>query len=383
MRGGTRKLVVRVLAGLGLAGAVTVLLASAARDSHAGAQAPRVLASFREPLIGFVQDGSWTASLQTPCGSLVTFRNLASGRHWTLSDNNAECSGEGSNGFFDGLALGGNRAVWSSGSCGNDCYSSLETAVAGGHAKTVNPHGVVTDGGDFAGETYMPGSGACGSGDWFESQAADEGIAVYSYANVEDGGGPTNCTFTGVAGGVYSVVPNAKIRGLPPAYALAVGDGLIADLPANYNTATQWFNSRPNQPVYVYDTRTRTKRTVHPSGDEGGLAVSSSELAVFAYSPVLAKSGAGHVIERFDSRTGAPLGSTPVPADTDPLSLAVSRNQIVYSTKRAIWLLDGVSGKNTLLATTTAGPIGLSIEGNRVYWAENLWRGRILTLTLP
>src|SRR5215467_12313311 len=105
MRGGRRKLVAMLAAGLALAGALAVVLAWAATDSHSGARAPQVLASFREPLIGFAQDGSWTASVQTPCGSLVAFRNLANGRHWALSDNNAECSGKGSNGFFDGLAL--------------------------------------------------------------------------------------------------------------------------------------------------------------------------------------------------------------------------------------------------------------------------------------
>ena len=381
MRKGRRKLVVMLAAGLALAGALAVVLAWAVTESHARARAPQVLASFREPLIGFAQDGGWTASAQTPCGSLVVFRNLASGHTSTLNDGNAECSGYND---FQGLALGGDRATWSTYDYGNDFYTSMETAVAGSHAKTVIPRGVVTGGGDFNGETWWAGSGACGAGDEFQAQAADEGIAVYSYVNVvETSKSPTNCSFIRVAGGVYSVVPNAKIQGLPPAYALAVGDGLIADLPVHFNQTSEALNPRPNQPVYLYDTHTRRTRTVQASGDVRRVAVSRSVLAVFAYSPQRAKSGAGHVIERFDTRTGAPLGSTPVPADTNPLSLAASGNEIVYSTKRAIWRLDGVSGKNTLLATTAAGPIGLSVEGNRVYWAENLWRGRILMLKLP
>jgi hypothetical protein len=369
---GRHKLGVGLAAGLGLAGALAAVLASAATSSHAGAGTPQVLASFREPLIGFAEDGGWTASVQTPCGSLVVFRNLASGRHWTLNDGNADCSG-GYDGAFQGVALGGKRAVWSTALYGNDSYTSLETAVAGSHPKTVIPHGVVTGGGDFNGETDWPG---CGSGDAFQAQAADEGIAVYSYVNV-DGKGAPNCAFIRLGGGVYSLVPNAKIQGLPPAYALAVGDGLIADLPVFITSTNTAWETRPNQPVYVYDTRTHATRTVQASGDEHGLAVSSRVLAVFA------KSGAGHVIERFDTRTGARLGSTPVPRDTDPLSLAVSGNQIVYSTRHRVWLLDGDSGKDTLVATTAARPIGLSIEGNRVYWAENHWRGRILTLKLP
>jgi hypothetical protein len=329
-------------------------------------------------LIGFAQDGSWTASVQTPCGSLVVFRNLASGHTGALKDDNAECGGGAPGVYFLGVALGGKRAVWSTGTSANDYYTSVETAIAGSHAKTVIPYGVVT-GGNFNGETWWSG---CGTSDAFQTQAADEGLVVYSYVNVEEESS-SNCAFIRVGGGVYSVAPNAKIQGLPPAYALAVGDGLIADLPVHFNQRTQALNPRPNQPVYVYDTRTGRTRTVRASGDVRRVAVSRSVLAVFAYSPLLAKSGPGHVIERFDTHTGASLGSTPVPADTNPLSLAASGNQIVYSTKRAIWLLNGVSGKQTLLATTAAGPIGLSIEGNHIYWAENHWRGRILTLKLP
>jgi hypothetical protein len=299
---------------------------------------------------------------------VVAFRNLSSGRTWTLKDNNAECAGGPLSVSFLGLALGGKRAVWSTGVSADFYYTSLESAVAGGGAKTV------------VSETTWSG---CGSSDLVQAQAADGGIVVYSYVNVEEESAST-CAFIRIGGGVYSVVPDATIPGLRPAYALAVGDGLIADLPAHFNTTSQVLNPRPNQPVYLYNTRTRTTRTVQARGDERRLAVSSRVLAVFAYSPLLAKSGPGHLIERFNAHTGAPLGSTPVPADTNPLSLAASGSQIVYSTGREIWLLDGLSGKRTLITTAGGRPIGLSVEGKRVYWVENRGhRGSILTLTLP
>src|SRR5215469_4686629 len=161
MRGGRRKLVVMLAAGLALAGALAVVLAWAATDSHSGARAPQVLASFREPLIGFAQDGSWIASAQAPCGSVVAFRNLSSGRTWTLKDNNAECARGPPSVSFLGLALGGKRAVWSTGASADFYYTSLESAVAGGRAKTV------------VSETTWSG---CGSSDLVQAQAADGGI---------------------------------------------------------------------------------------------------------------------------------------------------------------------------------------------------------------
>ena len=76
--------------------------------------------------------------------------------------------------------------------------------------------------------------------------------------------------------------------------------------------------------------------------------------------------------------------STLLPADTRARSVCASGKWIVYSTLRhGIWLLDGLTGKHTLIATPRYAPIGLSTEGNRVYWAENPGQGRILMLKLP
>jgi hypothetical protein len=318
-----------------------------------------VVASLDKGLLGFAADAGWVAWAQAPCGSVVAIRNLASARTWTLKDHGADCWGADPYGFFGGFALGGRRAVWSTGWSGDFSYNSLEAAVAGGHAETVVPETTWTGGGD---------------NNEVVTQAADEGIAVYSYVNVNTDN--STCVVCKVTGGVYSVVPHAKIRGLPPAFALAVGDGLIADIPLHYHPTTQVLYPIRNQPVYVYDTR--TTRTVQATYAARAAAVSSSLLAVFEKSPQ------GHVIERFNPQTGAPLGSTPVPANTSALSLAGSGKWIVYSTgSHRIWLLDGATGKKTLIAAPKYAPMGLSIEGNHVYWAENPGQGRILMLKLP
>jgi hypothetical protein len=365
MRGGRQKLVVRLAAGLALAGALAVVLALAATPSHAGTRAPHVLASFPRPLLGFAEDGNRIAWAIAPCGSIVAIRDLASGSTWTVKDHGAECWGGGALYGFDGIALGGRRAIWSTFTWGNDEYTSLETAVVGSRANTV------------LGETNWGGPGGCGGGDVVQALSADGETAVYSYVHIT--ANLSACKWNKVLGGIYSVAPHRKIGGIPPAYALAVGDGVIAAIPVDTNAADMQLTPGPTQrKVYLYDTRTRSIRTVTARGTAREVAVSGSVLAV------LVKLAGHNVIERFQTRNGAVLGSTPVPSASKPRDLSVSGKQVVYSTGREIWLLDGLSGKRTLITTAGGRPIGLSVEGKRVYWGENRGhRGSILTLTLP
>ena len=84
----------------------------------------------------------------------------------------------------------------------------------------------------------------------------------------------------------------------------------------------------------------------------------------------------------YGARHGDPLGSVPVPSSADDLSMAGRR--IVFRTGRGIWLLDTRTKRTSRLATAAALPVGLSIEGRRVAWAENLRsRARIRAVFLP
>jgi hypothetical protein len=66
------------------------------------------------------------------------------------------------------------------------------------------------------------------------------------------------------------------------------------------------------------------------------------------------------------------------PETADIIDIAATR--IVYHVGRKIFLLDGVTGKTSLLAVSHEPPVGLSIDGRRVAWAENV---RIRAITLP
>jgi hypothetical protein len=88
-------------------------------------------------------------------------------------------------------------------------------------------------------------------------------------------------------------------------------------------------------------------------------------------------------LELFDIRTGRALGSVAVPPQTadDPKA---SGWTVVFRTGTTIRALDARTKRMRVLARTRKTPIGLSIDGRRVAWAENAGRvAHVRALTLP
>ena len=84
-------------------------------------------------------------------------------------------------------------------------------------------------------------------------------------------------------------------------------------------------------------------------------------------------------IERYDATTGRLLASAPVQAGAQDVDIA--EGVAVYRIGNAIHVFTRV--QPALLARTAATPIGLSIAGHRVAWAENVrGHGRIQSVTL-
>jgi hypothetical protein len=62
--------------------------------------------------------------------------------------------------------------------------------------------------------------------------------------------------------------------------------------------------------------------------------------------------------------------------------VSVAKAGVVYRVGAKIYLVG--TGKPMLVWKASSTPIGLSIEGRRIGWAENVkGRGRVITLTLP
>jgi TolB protein len=107
------------------------------------------------------------------------------------------------------------------------------------------------------------------------------------------------------------------------------------------------------------------------------VALSPSVLAV------LVEGFFGKRIELFDPGTGTELGSVAVDA-TSAAALSAAGDRIVFAVGRRIMMLDVATRRLSQLAVAGAPPLGLSIEGRRVAWAENAGnQGRIRALTAP
>jgi len=79
---------------------------------------------------------------------------------------------------------------------------------------------------------------------------------------------------------------------------------------------------------------------------------------------------------------GADIGSVAVPAGTTPV-LSANDQIAVFRTGRFLHVLTFATGHSRTVAQTVGEPIGVSLEGSRLAWAENVrGRGRIRALTV-
>lgn len=94
---------------------------------------------------------------------------------------------------------------------------------------------------------------------------------------------------------------------------------------------------------------------------------------------VLVSSGSTMRIERREATKGRLLDSTRVPNGARDVDVAGST--VVYRVGTAIYTY--TAGRTTLVARASAEPIGLSIAGRRIAWAENVGgKGRIQSVSV-
>jgi Tol biopolymer transport system component len=111
--------------------------------------------------------------------------------------------------------------------------------------------------------------------------------------------------------------------------------------------------------------------------DDGAREVALSD----SFAAVLAADGAKAHVSLY-GRDGSRRGSVSVPPHATDLSIAGSR--AIFRTGATIWLLDARKRKTMRLTTSKDALIGLSIDGNRIAWADNArGHGRIHALLLP
>jgi hypothetical protein len=323
----------------------------------------RTLVTSPTRIQGFAQDGPFIAwSTSTPhtftCRTFI--RSLPTGRRAEFGSGSSSCSGLRER----RLALAGRRVLWEAtpGYCGTCNPTRIFSATFG------RPN--VVSLGTFE-DTYSGGrqvTGLVGDGQllaysWVELWLLydAEGRDCISY--------PVPCMWKVVRGRTAAVINDAseRIPGVHRPALLAAGGARLAVAPSLEHWSGFDRRVRPvrNGAIEVLDPKTGVLLTsVFPSGTARALALSAGALAVF-----LERGDGSRAIERYSVPAGTLIAATPVDSHA-AFTLDIAGKWIVYRVRHQVRLI-GPLGGDRLLTTARDAPLGLSIEGRRVAWAEN------------
>jgi TolB protein len=143
---------------------------------------------------------------------------------------------------------------------------------------------------------------------------------------------------------------------------------------------TRMTTTRPAEARSAGTVFSASKRKLASFGVDGNIHAIAFSRQVLA---VLVRGLFGTRIELFDPATGAARGGVDVDAATAG-ELSAAGRRIVFHHGPQVMELDAATMKISVVAVAARAPIGLSIEGRRIAWAENLGaRARIRALTAP
>lgn len=217
-----------------------------------------------------------------------------------------------------------------------------------------------------------------GAGLWLGGVAGDGATLAYAVTSVDyvdEAGclaGTDTCDLKLVGGGVYNMAggqPKLIAGGTTGAVAIAASTTRIAYVEAGGIAK----NGRPDAGAsptidVVAAADGRPIATVHPQGTPLAIALAPHILAALERTPL------GLRVAWYAPADGKPLGSAPIASTTSP-ALTVSDTLAVFHVGRSIRAVDLASRRVKTLITAAAIPVGLSIEGTRIAWAENSKRG--------
>lgn len=189
-----------------------------------------------------------------------------------------------------------------------------------------------------------------------------------------------NCDMKIAGGGVYRVIgrkPPQLVPNSQPAVEVAASGANVAYVPAASTGANGTPLAAADLPVEILDVRTGHRiARVSPGGTPLAIALSPHVLAMLERTPT------GVTLAWYSATTGTMVGSVDVPPNTVP-ELTANDLQAVFRIGSFIHVLTYATGHSSTVAETVGTPIGLSLEGNRLAWAENVkGRGRIRALYL-
>jgi hypothetical protein len=185
------------------------------------------------------------------------------------------------------------------------------------------------------------------------------------------------CTMRRAGGGVYRVVgrkPPQLVLGTSAAVQVAASGRTIAYVPAGSVAKNGRPLAVPVEPIEIRDIGGALLSTVTPRGEVLAIALAPHVLAT------LERTKLGLRIAWYNSATGAARGSVPVARAIAP-QLSANDQLIVFRIGRSIRAVNEASRATHVLGRAGTTPIGLSLEGSRIAWAENIHgHGRIRAL---
>lgn len=329
----------------------------------------------RGTIQAFAQDGralTWFAPSKTACNA-VNVLTLDSGVRVLLPDESAGAPNVTCRWAVVppvGLALAGNDVLWTLREAGPVTFDYILGAGSDPRERRFK---------EVAHSTKGPGlwlGGVAGSGDTLAY-----GLTTVAYVDevacLSTPSSPGACDMRIAGGGVYRVSgrkPIPVVEGTS-AVAVAASDTSIAFVPA----ATVGKGGVPlaaaDLPIEVRDARSGMLISrAAPQGTPLAIALSSKILASLERTPL------GLRVGWYDTASGRLVGSVPVADGTAP-ELTVTDRLIAFRVGRSIRVVSVASRKVTTLTRAASTPIGLSLEGGRLAWAENVkGRGRIRAL---
>jgi len=211
---------------------------------------------------------------------------------------------------------------------------------------------------------------ADGTGLWLGGLAGSGTTLAYSVADVEYAN-EMACLSGGscrrrIAGGGVRVVANGTARLLPgtkPALAISTAAGRLAYVEAAAGPTGPIASA--SLPVRIVDANSgEPVCSIQPGGEPLALSLASDVLAV------LTRSGDTDTVSWYDAARGTRLGRIRVASHTAP-ELAASNRLVVYRVGRVLRGIALPSGLVRTLVRATTPPVGFSLAGRSLAWAEN------------
>jgi hypothetical protein len=253
------------------------------------------------------------------------------------------------------MAFAGDQALWSARTQGNFTYEHLQTA-------SLSDPTIRSLGGEIT-DNF---------GDVLRGMVGDGTTLGYMGHTVSESEEEPEPSVSGWAGRV--VVGTRTIdhpRGLG-GFEVAVSGRLAANLSVTGRDNYGSLLSDASTPVEVRDIDTGKLLGRFKHGGQARAIALAPELVA-----ILIRENGSTRIETY-SFDGQRLAETNVPADVT--KLALSRDTVVFFSGSTIDVLNARSGRMAAVAKPKGVPIGLSIEGSRIAWAED--NGRIVAIDL-